>query len=230
MGVKHCDRWPEHSFGCWARRANVPCPWATMSVTNKVVKCLLLAGTELVGSGCSGFCALSCTSLSQRLTTPRWGHFAGPVPPPPFAFRKFPSGALLSTPCATVGDTEPCSPVCLAFQEIVQRLSVRPRERAVRSLQARLQSCTWRLPCAWRCTKVLHVLCLYCSVAVYQYRTVLRTGRCMSTLIMARGTLCVFPIALHLTSSERCLRTCTLPLCVCGCVFVRVRARPCVGI
>ena len=24
MGVKHCDRWPEHSFGCWARRANVP--------------------------------------------------------------------------------------------------------------------------------------------------------------------------------------------------------------
>ena len=19
-GVKHCDRWPEHSFGCWARR------------------------------------------------------------------------------------------------------------------------------------------------------------------------------------------------------------------
>ena len=21
MGVKHCDRWPEHSFGCWARRA-----------------------------------------------------------------------------------------------------------------------------------------------------------------------------------------------------------------
>ena len=23
-GVKHCDRWPEHSFGCWARQANVP--------------------------------------------------------------------------------------------------------------------------------------------------------------------------------------------------------------
>ena len=20
-GVKHCDRWPEHSLGCWARRA-----------------------------------------------------------------------------------------------------------------------------------------------------------------------------------------------------------------
>ena len=24
FGVKHCDRWPEHSFGCRARRANVP--------------------------------------------------------------------------------------------------------------------------------------------------------------------------------------------------------------
>ena len=23
-GVKHCDRWPEHSCGCWVRRANIP--------------------------------------------------------------------------------------------------------------------------------------------------------------------------------------------------------------
>ena len=48
MGVKDCDRWPEHSFGCRACRANVP---SMETLKDRWGTNLFLVGPGLTGGG-----------------------------------------------------------------------------------------------------------------------------------------------------------------------------------
>ena len=101
MGVKHCDRWPEHSFGCQARRANVPswtvkgaCPphpppplEGNHHLAQKASEIVDAEGAEENFSfGYTTTAAVfffSATILWCNLSTrPLGGHFMPPPPPP----------------------------------------------------------------------------------------------------------------------------------------------------